>query len=76
MCQLTMHLKDDCVEISLEQPKATWFLNQIEVLSIFNKEQRTMAQLKADFEIDFDDFEIFWYSKPIMTLKDTGILIM
>jgi len=35
-----------------------------------------MAQLKADFEIDFDDFEIFWYSKPIITLKDTGILIM
>jgi hypothetical protein len=76
MCQLTMHLKDNYVEISLEKAKAVWLLQQIEVLSIFSKEQRTMAQLKADYETKFEDFEIFWYAKPIMTLKEAGLLIM
>ncbi|MCH2223735.1 MAG: radical SAM protein [Crocinitomicaceae bacterium] len=76
MTELTIHLKDDCVEVSMEESKANWFLDQIKTLSIYNTDQRTIAQLKIDFEANFDDFEIFWYSKAIMTLKETGILII
>ncbi|MDX2361769.1 MAG: B12-binding domain-containing radical SAM protein [Crocinitomicaceae bacterium] len=76
MTQLTMHLKNDCIEINLEEAKAEWLMKQLEDLSIFKKDQRTLSQLKSDFESKFGDFEIFWYSKPIMTLKETGLLIM
>lgn len=75
MTQLTIHLKDNCVEISLEAAKAQWFIRQIERLSIFNKGQRTLAQLKADFETQFDNFELFWYSKPMEALKEAGLLL-
>ena len=76
MTQWIIHLKDDCIEINLEEAKAEWFMMQLEILSIFNQEQRTISQLKTDFEAKFDDFELFWYSKPIMTLKEAGLLIM
>ncbi|MFT5568749.1 MAG: hypothetical protein ACI8RL_000202 [Cyclobacteriaceae bacterium] len=76
MTRLIMHTKDNCVEISLEEATATWFLMQIEVLSIFNKENRTVSQLKTDFEAKFDNFEVFWYSKPMMELRETGLLIL
>ncbi len=77
MTQLTIHTKDDCIEVKLEKTKAEWLLAQLEVLSIFNTTQRTIAQLTADFEATFsEDFELFWYSKPIVTLKESGLLIV
>jgi radical SAM family protein len=76
LTQLTMHLKDNCVEVNLKTAEAQWFLKQIALLSIFNKEQCTLSQLKTDFESSFDNFETFWYSEPITTLKESGLLIM
>lgn len=75
MTQLIMHLKDNCVEVNLEAAKAKWFMVQIEGLSIFKIDQRTLSQLKTDYETKFDNFELFWYSKPMMTLKENGLLI-
>lgn len=73
--QVIMHVKDDCVEINLEEAKAEWFLKQLEFLSIFAKEKPTLSELKTDYESKFDDFELFWYSKPVMTLKNAGLLL-
>ena len=36
----------------------------------------TFNQLKSDFEITMEDFELFWYSKQMMTLKDLGLLVL
>jgi hypothetical protein len=76
MAQWTMHLKDNCVEISLSTEQSKWFLTQIEALSIFSKEQRTITQLKSDYETHFNDFELFWYSLPIVTLRENGLLLV
>jgi hypothetical protein len=32
-------------------------------------------QIKADFESNLEDFELFWHSKPINTLK-FGVLVL
>ncbi len=76
MSQWVIHTKDDCIDVKMEADKAEWFLKQINVLSIFNKEERTLGQLKTDFENQFDDFELFWYSKPMLTLKEAGLIIL
>ena len=76
MTQWVMHTKDNCTEINLEEAKAEWFMKQLEVLSIYNKQQLTLSELKSDYESLFDNFEVFWYSNPITTLKDTGLLLI
>jgi hypothetical protein len=32
--------------------------------------------LKADFEENFEDFELFWHSKPMLKLRDYGLLVV
>ena len=35
----------------------------------------TLQQLKNQFEENFEDFELFWFSKPIQQLKENGIIL-
>jgi hypothetical protein len=75
MMKLTFHDKRESISISLERDKSDWFLEILEKLSVFNEKTLTLSQLKTDFETHFDDFELFWYSKPVLTLRGFGLLI-
>ena len=35
----------------------------------------TLQQLKDDYEETMDDFELFWFSKPMMQLRENGIIL-
>ena len=76
MLQLTFHDKRETVAISLEKDKADWLIKTLEVLDISNEKPRTIMQLKTDFEIQYDDFELFWFSKPLNTLREFGLLVI
>lgn len=76
MMKLTFHDKRDTVEISLEAAKANWLEKALDLLSVTNDKTITYAELKTDFENIFEDFELFWYSKPIKTLRDYGLLVI
>ena len=85
MMQLTFHDKRETVEISLEKDKAEWFINTLELLSVANEKATTFSQLKTGFENQFtssvryssgEDFELFWYSKPLNTLREFGLLVI
>lgn len=76
MSKLTFHSRIETVEISLEKDKADWLLNQLELCSVHNDKQFTFKNLKDNFETKFVDFELFWYSKPIHTLKEIGLLVL
>ncbi len=76
MMTLTFHQKTHTFEISLEQDKGNWLVEKLEVLSVTNEKRLTFQQLKADFETHFEDFELFWYSKPMITLKEVGLLTL
>lgn len=75
MMQLTFHDKREIVAISLEKDKATWLIKTLESITVANEKATTFSQLKSDFEQQFDDFELFWYSKQILTLREFGLLI-
>jgi ABC-type phosphate/phosphonate transport system substrate-binding protein len=47
----------------------------LEKLSVYSANNSTIAELKADFELKFDDFELFWYSKPINQLREAGLIV-
>jgi hypothetical protein len=74
MLQLTFHGKTEILKIALESNKGEWLVKILEQISIQNEKQLTFEQLKADFESRFEDFELFWYSKPILSLRKHGLL--
>lgn len=72
---LTFHLKTNIVKVELEQEKAKWLMNILEENAIENSKKPTIQQLKNQFEENFDDFELFWFSKPMQQLKENGVIL-
>lgn len=75
MATLTFHEKTNVFSINLKKEKAVWLLETIDEISIHSNKNLTFNQLKAKYELDFDDFELFWYSKPIQILKVNGVIL-
>jgi len=73
--EFTFHDTADSYQITTEKDKGLWFLNTLKQLSPQNKPQ-TFGQLKTNFETQFEDFELFWYSKPVNVLRDIGLLVL
>jgi hypothetical protein len=73
MTKLTFHFKTDAVEISLEKDLANWLVNILPSLAM---KSGVLKDIKQDFETHFDDFELFWFSKPIISLRNSGLLIL
>ncbi|WP_160139880.1 B12-binding domain-containing radical SAM protein [Chryseobacterium sp. c4a] len=72
---LTFHLKTNIVKVELEQDKAEWLMDILEEHSIDNQKKPTAQQLKNKFEENFEDFELFWFSKPMQQLKENGVIL-
>ncbi|MCE3074521.1 B12-binding domain-containing radical SAM protein [Chryseobacterium gwangjuense] len=73
--QLTFHLKTNIATIDLDQEQAEWLVKIIEENFIGNSKTITLQQLKANFEENLDDFELFWFSKPMQHLKENGVIL-
>ncbi len=76
MMQLTFHETTTTFDISLEKDKAEWLITALEWVAITNDKLVTFGQLKENFEKQFEDFELFWYSKPINRLREFGLLVL
>ena len=75
MATLTHQKKTNVFSIKKKKKKAIWLLETIDEISIHSNKNLTFNQLKAKYELDFDDFELFWYSKPIQILKENGVIL-
>lgn len=73
MAKLTFHFKTDMIEISLEKDQANWLLKTIKSVS---HQPLLLKDIKLDFESQFEDFELFWFSKPISLLRNSGLLVI
>ncbi len=76
MMQFTFHEKTQSFDITLEKEVGEWLLKTLELISVSNDKLLTIAQLKENFETSFDDFELFWFSKPIDKLRQFGLLVL
>ena len=74
--QLTFYTKRESFDITTEGEKAEWLIHILEQLKIGVEPLLTYAQIKADYETHFEDFELFWISKPINTLREQGLLML
>lgn len=73
--RLTFHLKTNIVKIDLEKNQAQWLLKIFEENSTENPKKMTLQQLKNNFEEYFENFELFWFSKPMQQLKENGVIL-
>ena len=75
LSQLTFHLKTNIIKIDLDREKADWLIKICKENFLENRKKITLQQLKTDFENEFPDFEIFWFSKPMQQLKENGVIL-
>ncbi len=74
LLKLSFHGKMDSKEITVPKEEGKWLCDILKKISVHTGNLVTLGQLKADFEIHFDDFELFWFSKPMLQLKSMGLL--
>lgn len=75
MMELRVHSKKHSIDVHLPAPEGKWFIEQLPQLSVHSTEKITISVLKARFEEVLEDFELFWYSKPMNSLREIAILI-
>ncbi len=77
MVTLTFQDKKETFRIQVDQVQGTWLAAMLQQLSVANAEVRTYQQVKADYEAaGLDDFELFWYGKPVRALRERGLLVL
>ena len=73
MAKLSFHFKTETLEISLEKDHANWLVKTIKLLS---DHPILLKDVKLEFESQFEDFELFWFSKQISLLRNSGLLVV
>jgi hypothetical protein len=76
MMTLTFHDKKESFTIQTSKSEGEWLLKILQKVSVSNAEILSFQEIKLDFESHLVDFELFWYSKPINTLSQFGLLVL
>lgn len=72
---LTFHDKKETFSIKLNQAQGDWLVEMLDKISVKNKKVYTFQEIKTDYEAaGFEDFELFFYNKPVNILRDYGLL--
>lgn len=72
--QMTFHGKTQSIQITMAPQEGGWILNLLDKLTVSETSVLTFSQIKEDFEKQFDNFELFWYSKSLQSLRENGLL--
>ncbi|MFV8359745.1 B12-binding domain-containing radical SAM protein [Flavobacterium sp. LS1P3] len=76
MMTLTFHDKKESFSVQTNKKEGEWLVEMLQKISVSNAEIYNYQEVKANFESHLEDFELFWYSKPIKTLREFGLLVL
>ncbi|MDI6051010.1 B12-binding domain-containing radical SAM protein [Flavobacterium sp. XS2P24] len=76
MMTLTFHDKKESFSIQTNKNEGEWLVEMLQKISVSNAKIYNYQEVKADFESHLEDFELFWYSKPIKTLREFRLLVL
>jgi hypothetical protein len=72
---LTFHDKKETFSIKLNQAQGIWLVEMLDKISTKKQKTYTFQEIKTDYEAaGFEDFELFFYNKPLNVLRDYGLL--
>lgn len=69
MLQVRVHALQGVIETVLPEPEGRWLINQIKQLTPSHPQQ-TWGALQKSFEMEFEDFALFWTSKGVLPLRE------
>ncbi|PWA10812.1 B12-binding domain-containing radical SAM protein [Flavobacterium laiguense] len=76
MMTLTFHDKKESFSIQTNKKEGEWLVEMLQKISVSNTKTFSFQEVKTDFESQLEDFELFWYSKPVNTLREFGLLVL
>lgn len=76
MTELNFHYKKGSFSLQMESNHANWLSHLLETISISGGNFLSLQSIKTNFETQFDDFELFWFSKPVQKLREFGLLVV
>jgi hypothetical protein len=77
MLTLTFQDKKETFSIQLDRAQGEWVTAMLQKISVSNSEVLTFQEVKWDYETSgLEDFELFWFSRPVRTLSGYGLLAL
>ncbi len=76
MMSLTFHDKKESFTIQTNKAEGEWLKEILQKVSVSSSKIHTLQEIKTDFEKQQEDFELFWYSKPVNSLREYGLLVL
>lgn len=76
MMTLNFHSKKETFSIQTNKTEGEWLVSILDKIAVSNEKILTFQEVKTDFEKTIEHFELFWYSKPIHTLREFGLLVL
>ena len=76
MTVLTFHDKKESFSIQTSKAEGEWLSSILRRVSVANNQVLTFQDIKTDYESKMELFELFWYSEPVYTLRDYGLLVL
>ena len=77
MVSLTFHDKKESFTVQANKDEGEWLSVTLLNIAVTQSKIQSFQQLKLDFENSgLEDFELFWYSKPVNTLREYGLLVL
>jgi len=74
MLQLTFHHQLKTVNIRFEPLKGAWIMKMIQEMT--SDKPYRFAEFKVAYEQQFEDFDLFWFSKPMTEWKELGLIVL
>jgi hypothetical protein len=75
VANLNFYTKKSTFNIQVDKNQGIWLQEILIKLSIDSSKTWSFSEVKTDFEAtQHDDFELFWNSKPLLVLRENGLL--
>lgn len=77
MATMTFHDRKESFTVQTNKEYANWLKEILLKISVSSDKTFTYQEVKVDYENNgLEDFEMFWYSKPINILREFGLLVL
>lgn len=77
MASLTFHDKKESFIVQVSQDQAQWLEQLLSNINVNTGVPVQYSKVKESYEAaGLEDFELFWFSKPVNTLRDFGLLVL
>jgi hypothetical protein len=75
---MTFHDKKESYTIQVNKLQGEWLAASLNNMALKPENKvSSFQQVKESYEnAGLEDFELFWYSKPVNTLREYGLLVL